>query len=234
MINQSRLHYGYCKIHSSSRDGYAMSCVLVLTLNVEMGLDFRRSVTVFSNACVFTSLFASNSLVKEEQIVRAHFLAFEKPMIIGLGIGFGSAKDFIWRGAFAHFDVSFRNFDIFRRICKDIFFVRETCITTKYGFNVIIIHFTTSSRVVSFVFWSRPPPPFKCTYAKYRRIFRISLQKRPRRRPASVVLFSSGIKKALVLIKMYITYHPDKNGLSKNYVTFCKDLYYVNLKEDRR
>ena len=51
---------------------------------------------------------------------------------------------------------------------------------------------------------------------------------------ASVVLFSSGIKKALVLIKMYITYHPDKNGLRKNYVTFCKDLYYVNLKEDRR
>ena len=51
---------------------------------------------------------------------------------------------------------------------------------------------------------------------------------------ASVGLFSSGIKKALVLIKMYITYLPDKNGLSKNYVTFCKDLNYVNLKEDRR
>ena len=51
---------------------------------------------------------------------------------------------------------------------------------------------------------------------------------------ASVGLFSSGIKKALVLIKMYITYHPDKNGPSKNYVTFCKDLNYVNLKEDRR
>ena len=32
------------------------------------------------------------------------------------------------------------------------FFFRETCITTKYGLNVIIIRFTTSSSVVSFVF----------------------------------------------------------------------------------
>ena len=115
MINKLRLHYIYGYVRRSSN-------VLVLTLNVEMGSDFRRSVTVFSNACVFTSLFSSNSLVKEEQIVRAHFLAFEKPMIIGLGIGFRSAKDFIWGGAFVHFDVSFRNFDIFWWICKDIFF----------------------------------------------------------------------------------------------------------------
>ena len=139
--NQSKSKLWYSQIFSKNGNLKGTVCIwvtvrnkchLILTLNIEMGPDFRRSVTVFSNACVFTGLFPSYSLIKEKQIVRAHFLAFEKPMIIGLGISFGSAKYFIWGRAFVHFDVSFRDFDIFRRICKDIFFCFvKTCIIRK-------------------------------------------------------------------------------------------------------
>ena len=74
-------------------------------------------MTILSNASVFTGFFSANALVEKEQVISGYNLIVVFPVVVGLGIGLGSAQDFLRGYAFFDRDHILRNFDILRRIC---------------------------------------------------------------------------------------------------------------------
>ena len=75
-------------------------------------------MAVLSDASVLSGFVAGYAFVKEKQIICSHSVSIKLPKVVGLGIGFSSAEEFLrWFTLFNHYDI-LRDFNIFRRIWK--------------------------------------------------------------------------------------------------------------------
>ena len=94
-------------------------------------------MTILSNASVFSRFVSRDAFVEKEQIISGYNLIVVFPVVVGLGIGLGSAQDFLRGYAFFDRDHILRNFDILRRICdrkknpRSIRFAYKICLLSS-------------------------------------------------------------------------------------------------------